>query len=58
MTRVLIVDDSPTETYKMTDILSRHGYEVITAQSGEEGVEVAKKETANALYRFAWSAYR
>lgn len=44
MTRVLIVDDSPTETYKMTDILTRHGYEVLSAVNGEEGVEVAKKE--------------
>lgn len=44
MTRVLIVDDSPTETYKMTDILSRHGYEVISAENGEEGVVLAEKE--------------
>ncbi len=44
MARVLIVDDSPTEMYKMTDILSRHGYEVISAQSGEEGVKTAKQE--------------
>lgn len=44
MARVLIVDDSPTETYKMTDILSRHGYDVIAAESGEEGVAMAKKE--------------
>lgn len=44
MTRVLIVDDSPTETYKMTDILTRHGYEVLAAVNGEEGVELAKKE--------------
>ncbi len=44
MARVLIVDDSPTETYKMTDILSRNGYEVLAAESGEEGVELAKRE--------------
>lgn len=44
MTRVLIVDDSPTETYKMTDMLSRNGYEVLAAESGEEGVALAKKE--------------
>ncbi len=42
MTRVLIVDDSPTETHKMTTILGKHGHEVITAESGEEGVAKAK----------------
>lgn len=44
MTRVLVVDDSPTETYKLTNILNKHGYEVIAAESGEEGVEIAKQE--------------
>ena len=44
MARVLIVDDSPTETYKMTSALNSNGHEVITAESGEEGVEVAKAE--------------
>jgi twitching motility two-component system response regulator PilH len=44
MARVLIVDDSPTETYKMSTILSKHGYEVITAESGEDGVSVAKQQ--------------
>ena len=44
MARFLIVDDSPTETYKMTDMLNRNGYEVLAAESGEEGVVLAKKE--------------
>ncbi|HUH37332.1 MAG TPA: response regulator [Spongiibacteraceae bacterium] len=44
MARVLIVDDSPTETHKMTDILTKSGYEVITADSGEQGVAVAKQQ--------------
>jgi twitching motility two-component system response regulator PilH len=44
MARVLIVDDSPTETYKISSILSKSGYEVITAESGEQGVTVARKE--------------
>ena len=43
MARVLIVDDSPTETRKMTTILNKHGHEVITAESGEEGVAKAKE---------------
>jgi twitching motility two-component system response regulator PilH len=44
MPRILIVDDSPTETHKIAAILSKNGFEVITAESGEQGVEVAKAE--------------
>jgi len=42
--KVLIVDDSPTETYKMETILKKNGYKVVKAENGEEGVETAKKE--------------
>lgn len=44
MARVLIVDDSPTEMRKLSSILSKNGYEILTASSGEEGVAVAKEE--------------
>jgi twitching motility two-component system response regulator PilH len=44
MARVLIVDDSPTETYKLAGMLEKNGHTVLTAESGEEGVVVAKKE--------------
>jgi twitching motility two-component system response regulator PilH len=44
MARVLIVDDSPTETHKMSTILDKHGHEVLTAESGEEGVATAKAQ--------------
>jgi len=43
MARVLIVDDSPTETHKISSILDKHGHEVLTAESGEEGVSAAKQ---------------
>lgn len=36
--KILIVDDSPTERYYLTDILVKHGYEVATAESGEEAL--------------------
>jgi twitching motility two-component system response regulator PilH len=42
MTRVLIVDDSPTEMQLLTSIMEQHGYDVITADNGEEGVAMAK----------------
>ena len=44
MARGLIVDDSPTETHKMSTILDKHGHQVLTAGSGEEGVATAKAE--------------
>lgn len=44
MARILIVDDSPTETYKISEILSKYGYEVLTAGNGEDGVSVAKQQ--------------
>lgn len=44
MARVLIVDDSPTETFKITEILGKCGHQVFTASGGEEGIAIAKKE--------------
>src|SRR5215217_4347536 len=36
--KILIVDDSPTERYYLSDILARNGYLVSTAESGEEAL--------------------
>lgn len=44
MAKVLIVDDSPTETYKLTGMLEKNGHEVITAENGADGVATAKVE--------------
>lgn len=44
MARVLIIDDSPTETYKLTSILEKSGHTVLTADNAEAGLAVAKKE--------------
>ena len=44
MARVLIIDDSPTETYKLTSMLEKSGHAVLTASNGEEGIALAKKE--------------
>ncbi|MGB0494893.1 MAG: twitching motility response regulator PilH [Kangiellaceae bacterium] len=44
MSKILIVDDSPTETHILTQMLDKNGYQVVTAESGEAGVEVAKQE--------------
>ncbi|MCP1675131.1 twitching motility two-component system response regulator PilH [Natronocella acetinitrilica] len=43
MTRVLIVDDSPTETHVLRGMLEKHGYDVAVAETGESGIEIARK---------------
>lgn len=39
---ILVVDDSPTERFMTVDILSKAGYQVITAENAEEGIAKAK----------------
>jgi twitching motility two-component system response regulator PilH len=40
---ILVVDDSPTERHFMTELLGQNGYQIITAENGDEGVEKARK---------------
>jgi twitching motility two-component system response regulator PilH len=40
--KILVVDDSPTERFYVVDLLTKSGYEVITADNGEEGIAQAK----------------
>jgi hypothetical protein len=42
--KILVVDDSPTERHVLFELLTKHGYQVITAESGEEGIEKAKAD--------------
>ena len=42
--KILVVDDSPTERHVLVELLTRNGYQVITAENGEEGIEKAKAE--------------
>lgn len=44
MARILVVDDSQSMMVSITNILKRHGHEILTASDGEEGVQVAKAE--------------
>jgi twitching motility two-component system response regulator PilH len=44
MTKVLIVDDSLSETNRFTQILEKSEYQVITASCGEDGVRIAKEQ--------------
>ena len=42
--KILVIDDSPTERHFLAEILAKGNYQVITAESGEEGIEKAKSE--------------
>jgi twitching motility two-component system response regulator PilH len=42
--KILIVDDSPTERTFLESLLTKAGFTVVQASSGEEGVEKAKVE--------------
>ena len=44
MARILIVDDSPSQLAAMKKIVDKLGHEVISAEDGALGVEVAKRE--------------
>ena len=44
MARILIVDDSPTEIHVLKSMLKKGGYEIFTANSGEEAISTAKTE--------------
>ena len=42
MTRILVVDDSPVTLRAMTLLLSRAGYDVVTAATAQEGLAQAR----------------
>ncbi len=44
MARVLIVDDSPSQLMGKNRIIEKLGHEILTAEDGALGVEVAKRE--------------
>ncbi len=41
---ILVVDDSPTERLALTELLLKNGYKVISAESGEESIVIAKRD--------------
>jgi twitching motility two-component system response regulator PilH len=49
MTRILIVDDSPTDVHVLKTMLEQSGYGTLMATSGEQGLEVAGKEKPNLI---------
>jgi twitching motility two-component system response regulator PilH len=48
-TKILIVDDSPTERFYLADLLSKKGYQVVMAADGEEAILKSKSEKPNVI---------
>jgi len=46
---ILVVDDQPANLRAVSALLSRHGYEVITAGNGEEALQLAAQRTPDVL---------
>lgn len=44
MARILLIEDSPTDTAVLTRLLERHGHQVTASGSAEDGIEVCKRE--------------
>ncbi|HEX9627563.1 MAG TPA: response regulator [Acidiferrobacterales bacterium] len=44
MKNVMVVDDSPTEVHLLREILTKNGFTVTSASSGEEAIAKAKAE--------------
>lgn len=42
--KILIVDDSPTERYFLSDVLIKNGFSVSTAENGEEALAKIKSD--------------
>ncbi|HEX5313385.1 MAG TPA: response regulator [Gammaproteobacteria bacterium] len=49
MSKVLIVDDSPTDVHVMRTALEKGGFEVISAKDGETGLALAREERPDAV---------
>ena len=47
--KILVVDDSPTERFALNEFLSRQGFSVVTAESGEEAIAKARSETPDLI---------
>ena len=44
MARILVVEDSPTETHQIVNTLARHGHQLLTASTGLQGLSLAVQQ--------------
>ena len=43
ISKIMVVDDSPTERHFLGELLTKEGYQVVMAESGEDAMEKAKQ---------------
>ena len=48
--KILVIDDSPTERFFLQDMLTKKGFNVVLAESGEDGVAKAKSEMPDLIF--------
>ena len=44
MARILLIEDSPTDTAVLTQVLERNGHQVLASTSAEDGIERCRAE--------------
>lgn len=49
MSKILIVDDSPTQLFSLRQIVERGGHQIVTADSGEEALKLAADENPEVI---------
>ena len=49
MPKILIVDDSPTEIHHYREMLGELGHEVLVAENGRDGVDMANQEQQDVI---------
>jgi len=47
--KILVVDDSPTERLALTELLTARGYQVVTADNGEDAIARSRSETPDLI---------
>lgn len=49
MAKILIVDDSPSQIFTLKKLVENWGHETLTAQNGEQALEIARQELPNVI---------
>ena len=44
MARILLIEDSPTDTAVLTQLLERNGHQVLASGNAEDGIELCRRE--------------
>jgi twitching motility two-component system response regulator PilH len=44
MARILLIEDSPTDTAVLRQLLERNGHQVLASASAEDGIEMCRRE--------------